>query len=137
VIPVKGHLTLDGKPFGPANLVLSPVSEKDKKSSSASVDSEGNAVFETYEPGDGLPASEFRVVVVPTVGQASPVPEVYLSQTSSPLVVKVDAQSKELKIDLVSSAGPPASRVVGGIQGASDPQAMMKAMRSQANSAGK
>jgi len=65
------------------------------------------------------------------------VPEVYLTEGSSPLTAKVDAQSKELKIELVSSAGARPTSVTGGIPGATDPQSMLKAMQSQASPATK
>jgi hypothetical protein len=125
VIPVKGELTFDGKPYGPANLVLTPTSETAKQSASGSADAQGKIVFQTFSPADGLPAGEYRVSVVPSMGN-SPLPAVYFDE-KSPLKVKVDSQSATIKLDLVSSAGPPSqSAGVPGIPGATDPASMLK-----------
>jgi hypothetical protein len=56
----------------------------------------------------------------------SPLPAVYFDE-KSPLKVKVDSQSTTIKLDLVSSAGPPSQAAgVPGIPGATDPASMLK-----------
>ncbi len=104
--PVKGKITLDGKPFGPANIVFSPIA-KGARDCVGQVDAEGNVTVTTYQAGDGAPAGEFRVYV-PPAASATPIPAVYQSATESPLRVKVSESGGEFSLAMDSSAGPPA-----------------------------
>jgi hypothetical protein len=132
-ISIKGQLTLDGKPYGPANLVLIPAKKEGApvgQTAYGSADAQGAVVFQTYDPGDGVPVGEFRVMVTPT-GSAPPSPMVYQNDQST-LTVKVASDSKELKIDLVSSAGAMSGPTApGGFVGGADPS-NMKAIMEQA-----
>lgn len=128
VVPVKGQVTFDGQPFGPINLLLVPKGpDKAKaKQGSAAVDDKGNATFSSYANGDGLPPGEYQVVVVPPPAGSGKIPKVYLSEQESPLSVKVADKDASVKIDMVSSAGPPQSFGGSAIKGAMDPAAMLK-----------
>jgi hypothetical protein len=127
VVSVKGQLLFDGKPLGPASLILTPTGGNLRQSSYGVVDEQGNIEFQTYAPNDGLPVGDFRVMVAPTNGSTS-LPAIYFDDKSSPATVRVDAHPEDLTISLVSTAGPPAGRnSVGGITGAGDPAAMLKA----------
>jgi hypothetical protein len=138
VVAVKGQLLLDGKPLGPASLILTPTSGDLKHSSYGVVDDQGNIKFQTYTPDDGLPVGEFRVMVAPTMG-TSRLPAIYFDDKASPATVRVDSQPADLKISLASTAGPPAvGNGIGGIAGAADPAAMLKAaMEAQPTTGGK
>jgi hypothetical protein len=131
VIPLKGQLTLDGEPYGPGNLILIPASRQGGapgQTAYGSADAEGGIVFQTFESGDGVPIGVYRVMVTPT-GSAPPSPLVYQNE-QTPLTVSVDSDLTELKIDLVSSAGPMAGPTApGGFVGGADPsniEAIMK-----------
>ena len=136
LIPVTGQLTLDGEPYGPGNLILIPTSRQDGapgQTAYGSADAEGGIVFQTYDPGDGIPIGEYRVMVTPT-GSAPPSPLVYQNE-QTPLTVSVDSDLKELKIDLDSSAGPMAGPTApGGVIGGADPS-NIKAIMDQATKA--
>ncbi len=105
--PVKGALTLDGKPFGPAKLMFKPAAENTPQPGGV-VDGAGNIVITTYHLGDGLPAGEFKVFIsADPMIQTPDHPQIYNDSKASPLAVSVkESGSNDFKLDMASSAGP-------------------------------
>lgn len=114
VYPVKGKLTLDGEPFGPTSILLAPTTPpslndpNSTHSAAGKVDASGNITFSTYEPGDGVPAGEYRVVVgMDFADPPKPFPQIYRDTVKSPLIVKVEpAPDGNVEIKMDSKAGP-------------------------------
>lgn len=119
VYPAKGTLKLDGEPFGPTSIMLVPTTEKvpgtnePTHSAVGQVDQSGNIRFTTYDPGDGVPAGEYRVVVGMDFAEPpKPFPKVYRDSQGSPLTVKVEAiDENNLSIVMDSKAGPPVPKM--------------------------
>ena len=139
VYPTKGTLTIDSEPFGPTSIMLVPTQEKipgtDEPTHSAvgQVDQTGAIKFTTYDPGDGVPAGEYRVVVGMDFAEPpKPFPKVYRDSQKGPLLVKVEpGVENDLKIVMDSKAGPPVPKMGFG----KGPD-MGEAMESPAFSAG-
>ena len=74
VVPVKGTVYLDGKPYGPGRLTLSPVTGGNKSDHRSTVAGEiaGDGAFTltAYEKGDGAPPGEYNVMLGDTGGDA-------------------------------------------------------------------
>lgn len=103
-IPVEGKLMVDGKPFGPVEIVLtpSPADPKTKKHSPRGKASlEGAFTLSTYKEGDGAPEGAYDVTLVPDVMTMAAIPDVRpakitikKSGTKMELSVSLDTQSK-------------------------------------------
>lgn len=108
VYPTEAILLLDDEPFGPTEIQLVPT-EPGGRSVSGSVDEKGMVRFTSYDPGDGAPAGEYRVVVGMTMSAPPrPFPNIYRNMEKSPLKVKVEEKPKnELALAMDSKAGAP------------------------------
>lgn len=64
-VPVSGKLSVDGKPFGPAKILLTPVPAEGRPMVSADVAEDGSYALSTYsradEDPDGAPPGEYTV----------------------------------------------------------------------------
>lgn len=104
--PVKGKITLDGQPFGPARLSLQP-KNTGSKDAAGEVDAAGNITVTTYNAGDGAPAGTFTAYIPPGGNNSGkPIPGVYESPTESPLRVTISEKGGDFTLELQSSAGP-------------------------------
>ncbi len=66
LVSVKGKVTLDGKPYGPATLTLQPTAgvEGDKRPVVGGVvEADGSYALTTYETGDGAPVGEYTATL--------------------------------------------------------------------------
>ncbi len=76
-VKVAGTLTVDGKPFGPANLTLQPnPADPSKPAAKGTVDASGSVTFRTYVDGDGIPVGTYDVSLLADVMTLTPVPPV-------------------------------------------------------------
>lgn len=127
VYPVKGKITLDGKPMvGGGTISLIPVGNQPGKTAGGEIAEDGTYQLMTYKPGDGSMTGEFRVVILQVVekepiptkdgekvskaAQSLPkgdrIPTVYGDAQKSPLTIKVEPKSlNEVNFDLKRSAG--------------------------------
>lgn len=76
-VPVKGKLLVDGKPFGPAFLMLnlSPPNPQ-LPAVNGAVKQDGSFELGTYEQGDGAPVGSYQVTLAPNPSAMGPVPQV-------------------------------------------------------------
>jgi len=119
-IPVKGKLTIDGKPAGNLMLTFSPVAadqSEDKavnKTVSALVKQDGTFVLQTYKENDGAPVGSYKVTVTGNV----PLSPDMTSMPTQPPICKpytVDIQKPadgkpleiEVKLEASGEAGSP------------------------------
>jgi hypothetical protein len=121
--PVKGKVTYAGKPMvGGGSIALLPLSNQEGKTAGGVIKEDGTYELETYSPGDGSMAGNFRVVITQitvkeptatpdgsatpsstifTVPKADQIPMIYGDIQNSPLTAKVEAKSQnELDFDL-------------------------------------
>lgn len=104
----KGTLSLDGKPFGPAQIRLQP-DDNAKPVPGGFADASGNFVLKTYNEGDGAPAGAYKVYILrDPVTKAPSHPQVYDSAETTLLSATIRDGSNELTLDMKSDAGPPA-----------------------------
>lgn len=111
VYKTTGKLTLDGKPFGPAAVLLVPTKTGDEKkdkllrSVAGEADAQGNITFTSYAKGDGAPAGSYNVAVMPSLMAPAkdPIPNPYLKPESSGIQVKIEGKDgNEVKVDMDS-----------------------------------
>ena len=128
VYPVKGNVTLDGKPMkGGGSIALMPLGNEAGKAAGGEIKEDGTFELTTHKPGDGSMVGEFRVVIhqsterepdatkdgeksgksVTVVGPADRIPAIYSDPANSPLRVKIEAKGNELQLELKRDAGPP------------------------------
>lgn len=103
VYPAQGTVTIDGKPVGPAKIVLQPVSLESKiPPASGPIGADGTFKLQTYVEGDGVAEGKFNVVIVSDPMKMTPVP------AARPLEVEIKPTSGSippLKLDLVAIKG--------------------------------
>ncbi|MBI1345067.1 hypothetical protein GC163_02130 [bacterium] len=100
VYPVKGTLTLDGKPLGNMALQLDPIDNNPndpKPSTYATVGQDGSFALSTYSAGDGAPEGSYEV----TLG-TDPMNPVALPN-HAPVQVDIKKDTGTLAIDLKST----------------------------------
>jgi hypothetical protein len=106
VYAVKGVLSMDGQPYGPAQLLVYPTETTPTGQPAewfvGRADDKGELAFMTYEQNDGLPAGEYRVMIS-GFSQQKPVPNVYQNR-ASPLIVRIEPKKNEVKVDMDSEA---------------------------------
>lgn len=131
VYPVNAVVRMDGEPFGPCSILLTPVATSGPggRSSAGAVDQTGKVNFTTFKVGDGVPAGEYKVTVrsALTAAPPKPIPSTYQSDAKTPLRATVSASgANEVAFDLESKGGK------------ADPNAgaFEKAFQSEAFSAG-
>lgn len=122
VYPVKGRITLEGKPMvGGGAISLIPLVDQKGKTAAGIVQPDGTYVLGTYAEADGSMAGEFRVVIFQETvkeGQAAPdgsaptaaaattvaaadrISLVYANDQQSPLTAKIEAKANEINFDL-------------------------------------
>jgi hypothetical protein len=97
---VRPRVTVDGEPFGGAQLIMSPA---DKASglpnSGAALDAEGKGRFSTYAPNDGIPAGAYQPSLMADSLHVKPIPQVK-PQT---VTITEDMAGQELHIDFEST----------------------------------
>lgn len=115
-VKVKVALTLDGKPFGPARLVLKPNSPESPHPT-GSADAAGDVILTTFSLGDGVPVGTYKVALSPDPTIQTPEhPQVYNDSENSPLTLTIaEGGSNEFKLDMNSSAGPAVGGAAGSI----------------------
>lgn len=103
VYPAAGTVTIDGKPVGPAKIVLQPESLEAKiPAATGAIGSDGTFKLHTYKEGDGVAEGKYNVVVVSDPMKMTPVP------AAKPLAVEIKLVSGSipaLKFDLVGIKG--------------------------------
>jgi len=67
-VPVKGNVTVEGKPMGKLTVVFMPTKGKP---ATGETDDQGNFALMTNAPGDGAPVGTYNVSITP-VGENSP-----------------------------------------------------------------
>lgn len=116
VYPTAGKLVLDGEPFGPALVMLTPTA-KEGRTTVGVADAQGQITFTSYEAGDGIPAGSYKVTVTSdaTTGPfPKPIPRLYTNPQSTPLTVTVEPkEDNAVTISMDSKAGPPARSAPG------------------------
>lgn len=123
---VEGKLTLDGAPFGPALVTLTPT-HAGGFSVAGEADAQGKLTFTTNKKGDGAPVGEYKVTLPPDpLGRApKPIPLVYQKADSTPLTVKIEAKKNSVQIALeskVKDAATPGAGYIGGGKTKTGPQ---------------
>lgn len=111
-IPVSGSVLYNSQPLPNVNVVMI---RSDGRVASAVTDSSGNfASVTTDKPGDGAPVGEYKVSITPVstvsesptsadeyaIPQKSPIPQAYMSATSSGLSVVVESGMSPIKFEL-------------------------------------
>jgi len=110
--PVKGTITLDGKPFGPAQIRLYS-DDTFKPTPGGMADASGKFVLKTYKDGDGAPAGYYKAFLLQDPLAAMPShPAIYDASATTTLLVTIDEKPNELTLDMKSDAGPPSSASV-------------------------
>ena len=110
--PVRGQVTLDGKPVANATIVFKPVDAskfKWREQPQAKSDAEGKFSLFTYDSNDGAPAGDYRVGIAILAAaedegsdqvrrdkDAVKIPARYGDAATSGLTAKVDAKATEL-----------------------------------------
>lgn len=110
--PVRGQVTLDGKPVANATIVFKPVDAskfKWREQPQAKSDAEGRFTVFTYESNDGAPAGDYRVGIAILAAaedegsdqvrrdtSAPKIPPRYGDAATSGLTAKVEAKPTEL-----------------------------------------
>lgn len=110
--PVRGQVTLDGKPVANATIVFKPVDAskfKWREQPQAKSDAEGRFTVFTYESSDGAPAGDYRVGIailaaaedegsdqVRRDATAPKIPARYGDAATSGLTAKVETKPTEL-----------------------------------------
>jgi hypothetical protein len=104
VYKVQGVLTMDGKPYGPAQLTVHPDQPVvPGEWIPGRANEKGELAFMTYEQNDGLPAGDYHFAIK-GFSQQNPVPKIY-QNAGSPLVAKIEPKKKnEIKLDMDSEA---------------------------------
>lgn len=103
VYAVKGVLTMDGQPYGPAQLTIYPVqSVMPGAFFPGRTNEKGEMLFMTYKPNDGLPAGDYKIAIT-SFDQQKPVPKLYQDK-NSPFAAKIEPKQNELKFDIDSLA---------------------------------
>ncbi len=123
--PVKGVVTLDGKPLADASIQFVPQGEG--RDATGQTDKDGQFVMSTFQPQDGVAPGTYKVVISPPAGSADPtqyasseeamsaaskprakkdsasraLPQKYSRSDQTPLVQEVPVQGK-LRFDLKS-----------------------------------
>jgi hypothetical protein len=149
VYPVKGQITLDGKPMvGGGVITFIPIGNQRGQGPGGEIAADGSYTLTTHKPGDGSMEGEFRVLILqtterepeptrdgekaakppPGVAEADRIPLIYSDPLTSPLKAKVEAKaSNELNFQLKRSEGanirPPGAR---GNAPARDPVAWLR-----------
>ena len=98
--PARGKVLFDGQPLRRAVVTLYPL-QADSKSvrSYGRTDAEGNVEFSTYQPGDGVPAGRYAVVILPDADEGGiRVPGRYANPKTSGLIVEVKEQENTLPV---------------------------------------
>src|SRR5262245_31315138 len=111
VYPVKGKITYGGKPLvGGGAIAFIPLTAQEGKTAGGIIQEDGSYVMTTYKDGDGSMVGKFRVAIMQEVfkepkrtedGQAAAkvaadvptaerIPEVYRSNTDSPLTTTIE-----------------------------------------------
>lgn len=120
-------VTLDGNAVGNASVMFHPDDAEFNRVPSANIDAAGKGVVGSWTLDDGLPAGTYKVTVNPPPMSASPIPEIYFSKQNSPINVTIDNTTKEVKVELLSTAGSPAQVFeIGNGAKALDPMEMMR-----------
>jgi hypothetical protein len=111
--PASGSLSVDGKPFGPAQLSLIPM-DASIPSASASVSVDGKFVLSTYEPDDGAAVGEFKVSLLmdPMAEPFRDVPP--LKPTTTTISKPSEGQDFVLDLKLETSGKDSGSDPAGG-----------------------
>jgi hypothetical protein len=121
VYPVKGLVTLEGKPMkGGGSISFVPISDQKGKTAGGTINEDGTYTVSTYKEGDGSMAGDFRVEIMQVTvkePEASPdgsapksapsfsvpvsdrIAPIY-SDRESPLTAKVEPKANELNFDL-------------------------------------
>jgi hypothetical protein len=110
--PVRGKVTLDGKPVANATIVFKPVDAakfKWREQPQAKSDAEGSFTVFTYEANDGAPAGDYRVGIATLAAaedegsdqvrrdkNAVKIPARYGDAATSGLTAKVEAKPSDL-----------------------------------------
>ena len=107
-IPVKGTVTLNGKPAPGASVQLHPVAGSSapiEVHPRGQVSESGQVEFTTFTANDGIPVGEYivtishmkvKVVNGETVAGAQLAPAIFTKASTSPVRVKVSAETREL-----------------------------------------
>jgi len=120
--PVKGTIKFEGKPMvGGGAISLIPITDQRGKTAGGTIQPDGTYSLETYKPGDGSMAGEFRVVIFQETvkeGKAAPdgaapsataamdvpvadrIPVVYADDRNSPLKATVETKPNVIDFDL-------------------------------------
>lgn len=120
--PVKGTVKFEGKPMvGGGSISLIPLTEQPGKTAAGIIQADGTYVLETYKPGDGSMAGEFRVAIfqetvkegkaapdgsapsataATTVPVADRIPPAYADFNNSPLKTTVKTEPNVIDFDL-------------------------------------
>jgi len=103
----QGALTLDGKPFGPAQLRLQP-GDPNVPVPSATVDASGKFAVKTYRENDGAPSGSYRIYLLRDPMTETPShPGVYDSADTTTFNITINEKGgNELALDMKSDAGP-------------------------------
>lgn len=125
VYPVSGTVTFEGEPMrGSGSIAFIPTGDQPGKAPGGEIDDEGNYILNTYVPGDGAIAGEFRVVInqvtvdepeaapdgaaVPVAQKALPekyfIPAIYSDFKQSPLKATVERKKNQIHFDLKRQA---------------------------------
>ena len=100
-VPVSGKLLVDGKPFGPALLMLTlNPPNVEVPSVNGYVKGDGTFELKTYQDGDGAPAGSYNVTLTMNPSAMGPVPQV------KPATVEIktpDSGSLALDVNLEST----------------------------------
>lgn len=118
-VPVVGSLTVDDKPFGPAELSFLPNPENPKHpGASGKADKDGAFSLRTYEQSDGAPEGAYNVRMLPDVMSLTPIPDVDLCRVEikatdgkAKVAVAFKSKGKGGKIQISPN---PTSAPVGG-----------------------
>jgi hypothetical protein len=120
---------MDGKGYGPANLILVPVVDNPNQkpappSASGQVDKDGHFTLTTFTAGDGAPAGKYTVTLMPSLAgnPEPPIPSRYTTVRSSGLDVTIEKKpDNNLTVALESkvsgaNAAAAATMGVGGMK---------------------
>jgi hypothetical protein len=97
IAPARGTVTLDGKPLSAGGVLLTP---ERGRAAGGRLAADGSFVLSTYGHGDGAIIGKHRVAITPPQSEnesdkplpgSVPVPQRYLSATSSSLEVEIKA----------------------------------------------
>lgn len=111
--PASGSLSIDGQPFGPAQLSLTPL-DGSVPPASAKVSADGKFVLSTYEPNDGAAVGEFKVSLLmdPMAEPFRDIPP--LKPASATVSQPPEGQEFVLNLELESSGKLSGSVPAGG-----------------------